>query len=112
FDDNALLPLLFGQHDANLDRIERELGVTLVTRGNRLAITGPAARSAEARAALATLYERLKRGLEVDGAAVESALRQAQQQGAQPFENEIHTRKRRVVARSPNQAAYIRALRQ
>ena len=42
FDDNSLLPLLFGQHDQNLARIEQQLGVSLVSRGNRLAISGSA----------------------------------------------------------------------
>ena len=40
FDDNRLLPMLFGEHDRNLARIEQTLGVQLVTRGNRLAISG------------------------------------------------------------------------
>ena len=42
FDDNRLLGALFGEHDQNLARIERELGVSLVSRGNQLAISGPA----------------------------------------------------------------------
>ena len=75
FDDNTLLPLLFGERDAHLDRVERQLGVSVVSRGNRLAITGPAVRAEQARAALASLYARLKRGLEVDGAAVDAAVR-------------------------------------
>ena len=113
FDDNALLPALFGPHDEHLDRIERELGVSMVSRGNRLAITGPSARADEARTALAALYERLKRGLDVDQNTVAAALRHARERDAgAAFEHEIHTRKRRVTARSPNQSAYIRALRQ
>ena len=38
FDDNSLLPLLFGEHDRHLARIEQKLGVSLASRGNRLAI--------------------------------------------------------------------------
>src|SRR5215472_14147068 len=115
FDDNALLPLLFGEHDANLDRIERQLGVSVVSRGNRLAITGPSPRADQARAALTSLYDRLKRGLEVDGATVDAAIRLAHSRPGEapsPFglDSEIHTRKRRISARSANQAAYIRAL--
>ena len=56
FDDNALLPLLFGERDAHLDRIERQLGVSVVSRGNRLAISGPSPRADQARAALAALH--------------------------------------------------------
>jgi phosphate starvation-inducible PhoH-like protein len=118
FDDNTLLPLLFGERDAHLDRVERQLGVSVVSRGNRLAITGPAVRAEQARAALASLYARLKRGLEVDGAAVDAAVRLAHSRGgaeapsAFGIEGEIHTRKRRISARSPVQAEYIRALRE
>jgi phosphate starvation-inducible PhoH-like protein len=116
FDDNTLLPLLFGERDAHLDRIERQLGISVVSRGNRLAITGPSERAEQARAALADLYARLKRGLEVDAAAVDAAVRLAHSRGGEapsPFgvEGEIHTRKRRISARSPMQAEYVRALR-
>ncbi|HXA71554.1 MAG TPA: PhoH family protein [Stellaceae bacterium] len=116
FDDNALLPLLFGERDAHLDRIERQLGVSVVSRGNRLAISGPSPRADQARAALAALYDRLKRGLEVDGPTVDAAVRLAHSRPGEapsPFgvEAEIHTRKRRVSARGANQADYIRALR-
>ena len=38
FDDNRLLTELFGEHDRNLARIEQKLGVSLVPRGNRVAI--------------------------------------------------------------------------
>jgi phosphate starvation-inducible PhoH-like protein len=116
FDDNTLLPLLFGERDAHLDRVERQLGVSVVSRGNRLAISGPSARAEQARAALAALYDRLKRGLEVDAAAVDAALRLAHSRGGEPpspfgIEGEIHTRKRRIAARGVNQAEYIRVLR-
>ncbi len=116
FDDNSLLAQLFGERDENLGRIERQLGVSLVSRGNRLAISGPPARTDVARAALIALYDRLKHGLEVDAAAVDAALRLAQNRPghAQLWGEgeEIRTRKRRILARSPNQASYIRALRQ
>ncbi len=116
FDDNSLLAQLFGERDENLDRIERQLGVSVVSRGNRLAISGPSGRTEMARATLSALYERLQRGLEVDGAAVDAALRLAQDRPGHPKlwheGEEIRTRKRRISARSPNQAAYIRALRE
>jgi phosphate starvation-inducible PhoH-like protein len=118
FDDNMLLPQLFGERDQHLDRIERQLGVSVVSRGNRLAIAGPEAATELARTALVALYERLKRGMEVDAGAVDAALRMANRVpsgDAVPLWDDamaIHTRKRRITARSPNQAAYIRALRE
>src|SRR5205814_3667103 len=72
FDDNLLLPLLYGERDQHLDRIERQLGVSVVTRGNRIAISGPASATEAAHLALSQLYERLKRGQEVDLPAVEA----------------------------------------
>jgi phosphate starvation-inducible PhoH-like protein len=116
FDDNSLLAQLFGERDENLHRIERHLAVSVVSRGNRLAISGPSARIEVARTALAALYERLKRGLDVDAAAVDAALRLAQHRPGQrevwSEGEEIRTKKRRISARGPNQAAYIAAMRE
>src|SRR5438477_10353379 len=78
FDDNLLLPALYGERDQHLDRIERQLGVSLVPRGNRLSIAGPASATEIARLALTRLYDRLKQGQEIDLAAVEAAIRLAQ----------------------------------
>ena len=41
FDDNRLLPQLYGEHDKHLAQIENRLGVSLISRGNHLAISGP-----------------------------------------------------------------------
>jgi len=113
FDDNSLLPQLYGVRDRHLDRIERELGVSLVSRGNRLAIAGPQESADVARSTIASLYQRLKRGLEVDNAAVDAALKRASLQAHEQWgeAEEIRTRKRRISPRSANQAAYLRALR-
>jgi phosphate starvation-inducible protein PhoH and related proteins len=116
FDDNTLLPQLFGERDRYLERIERQLGVSVVSRGNRLAITGPAGRPDIARAALQSLYGRLARGLDIDDASVDAALRYAETHGngagaSWSDSDEIRTRKRRIAPRGPNQSLYIKALR-
>ena len=126
FDDNRLLPVLFGAHDQHLARIEQQLGVSVLSRGNKLAITGPADSADTARAALKQLYVRLKRGLAVDIGEVDAAVRIASSgptgfedgdmRGAsgasplQPHEVTIRTRKRIISARSPSQADYLQAL--
>jgi phosphate starvation-inducible protein PhoH and related proteins len=116
FDDNLLLPLLYGERDQHLARIERQLGVSVVTRGNRLAISGSASATGVARLALSKLYYGLKRGQEVDLPAVEAALRFAAAELAEKDANlwqenaAFRTRKRRIEARSPGQRLYIRAL--
>ncbi|MGB8843317.1 MAG: PhoH family protein [Aliidongia sp.] len=117
FDDNGLLAPLFGERDQNLDRIERQLGVSLVPRGNLVAIGGAASSIERARLVLGGLYDRLKRGLSVDLADVDAALRLAEAQAkddtlpllAEPAS--IRTRKRQISARSVIQGDYIRALR-
>src|SRR6266478_5208462 len=116
FDDNLLLPLLYGERDQHLDRIERQLGVSVVTRGNRLAISGPASATEAAHLALSQLYDRLKRGQEVDLPAVEAAIRLAEAElGDKSLDlwredAAFRTRKRRITARSLGQAAYIKAM--
>jgi phosphate starvation-inducible PhoH-like protein len=118
FDDNLLLPLLYGERDQNLDRIERQLGVSVVTRGNRLAISGPASATEAAHLALSQLYDKLKRGQEIDPPSVEAAIRLAEAELADKSmtlwreDEAFRTRKRRIAARSAGQAAYIKALRE
>ncbi len=118
FDDNLLLPPLYGERDQHLDRIERQLGVSVITRGNRLAISGPPSATEAAQLALSRLYDRLKHGQEIDLPAVEAAIRLAEAEIADRSLSLWHedaafrTRKRRIAARSPGQAAYIKALRE
>ena len=119
FDDNKLLPLLYGEHDRHLARIEQELGVSMASRGNRLAIRGPTDAVEAARSAITLLYDRLKRGIRVDAAEVDGALKLAAaasnlpQGGAGRIDDvAISTRKRLIPPRSPTQAAYIRAMRE
>jgi phosphate starvation-inducible PhoH-like protein len=119
FDDNSLLSLLYGEHDQHLVRLEQRLGVRLAARGNRLAISGPAEAAGIAELALNALYDRLRKKLEVGAAEVDAAIRLAQGPlGAgngvadlQADDVTIRTRKRYISPRSPNQAAYLRALR-
>jgi phosphate starvation-inducible PhoH-like protein len=118
FEDNRLLPLLFGQHDQNLARIEQELGVSMVSRGNQLAISGDSETVAIAKQVVTGLYQRLKRGLEVDRGEVDAALRLARaEDGLEPnlFDGSkdgtaIRTARRHITPRSAMQAKYMRML--
>jgi phosphate starvation-inducible PhoH-like protein len=120
FDDNRLASMLFGQYGQNLALIERRLGVVADSRGNHVTIEGPRDAVEQARAALESLYERLKRGDAVLAGDVEGAVRQAIAQrapfdfspvSARPGFEEINLRKRPVRARTAGQDAYIRALK-
>jgi phosphate starvation-inducible PhoH-like protein len=120
FDDNSLLPMLFGEHDRHLARIEQRLGVRLSSRGNRVVIEGPHSASETARAALAGLYARLRSGQEVEMGDVDAATRLAAapdraDDARDLFGDDdlvVRTRKRRVTPRTPGQIAYLRTLRQ
>jgi phosphate starvation-inducible PhoH-like protein len=118
FDDNLLLSALYGERDQHLDRIERQLGVSLVPRGNRLSIAGPASATEVARRALSQLYDRLKQGNDIDIAAVEAALRLAQAEIEDKSlslwrdDAGFRTRKRRIAPRSAAQATYVKAMRE
>jgi phosphate starvation-inducible PhoH-like protein len=68
FDDNSLLPLLFGSHNSHLAQIEQRLDVTLNSRGNEVVISGPKEPAQTAAAVLTDLYQRLKDGQDVDPA--------------------------------------------
>jgi len=116
FDDNGLLPLLYGEHDRHLTRIEQRLGVRLGSRGNRLTIAGAPERTEVAEATLKTLWKRLEKGQAVSSAEVEAALRMAEGEAENdprlPLQDvpEIRTRKAAIAPRSPAQAQYIEML--
>ena len=123
FDDHKLLPLLYGQHDRNLARIEQKLKVSLACFGNTVEITGNNVSTPMARAALEALYRRLEKANGKDmvdlgtvDAAVSFALNSPGADGSPDlsrFEDSattLDTWKRPVAPRSPNQHAYIRAL--
>jgi phosphate starvation-inducible protein PhoH and related proteins len=113
FDNNALLAVLYGDHDRHLVRIEQLANVQLSARGDQLAITGAPDDAALAQKALSSLYERLKRGLSIEAADVDAAVRFARSEanGAGVGEG-IRTRKRAVQARTPGQRGYLEALRE
>ncbi len=114
FGDNSLLPLLYGEHDQHLARLERQLQVTLAARGNRLAVSGAPEATAAAVSAIESLYGRLKRGLPVGDGDVDGAARLAlagEAKTAGSVEALVQTRKRKISPRTPAQARYIEALR-
>ena len=75
FDNNRLLPELYGEHGKNLARIEQTLDVSLANRGNQVFVSGTDDGCARAEQVLISLYEHLQRGAEVTGGDVDGALR-------------------------------------
>jgi phosphate starvation-inducible PhoH-like protein len=112
FEDNRLLVPLFGEHDEHLALIEHKLNVDIVPRGNRVSVKGETAAREQAKQVLSSLYQRLRKGLDVSKGDVEGALRmsEARSSEADP-EGAIRTRKRLVIPRTPNQGKYIAAIK-
>jgi phosphate starvation-inducible protein PhoH and related proteins len=111
FDDNRLLPRVFGEHDEHLALVEHRLGVHITPKGNRVAIRGGASAAEDARTVLLSLYTRASRGSDVTRGDVDGAIRmiRAREEGAQ--ENTVRTRRKSVNPRTPNQKIYIDAVR-
>ncbi len=118
FADNRLLIDLCGEHDRNLARLENELGVQILRRGNHLQIMGEAPSRDRAVETLQALYSRLAEGRSLEAGDIDSAIRL----GADPARREtqlemfrsgtieIRTRKKNVIPRTKAQQDYTRAL--
>ncbi len=120
FNNNSLLPALFGNHDRHLAQIEKALNVWVTSRGNRLVITGPPDSAAVAERALVSLYGQLERGIEIGDGEVFAAIGSARMGEKGDSEKSLHvhegvfiqTPKKKVFPRSANQGSYLTALRE
>ena len=123
FEDNLLLPALYGEHNINLVRIEHEFGCELSGKGNLLSIEGPEEACSLSRDVLLSLYQRLEEGGEVTIEDVDGAIRLVGMLDSPTLrevnprddilndDNVIRTRKTTIRPRSANQSKYIDALR-
>ena len=119
FDDNRLLPALYGDFDRHLARIEQLLGITVASRGNSIIITGDPSVAEIARVALQSLYVRLADGLDVALAEIDAVVRLArsaaeeESSGVAELDSGklvIRTPKRHISPRSAGQQRYMRTL--
>lgn len=111
FDDNRLLSLLCGEHDENLAVLEHRLQVDITPRGNRLAVRGAEPARNAARDVLMGLYNRARRGLDINKGEVEGAIRMREAQDSNIPGGAIRTRRKLVMPRTPTQGDYIDAIR-
>ncbi len=109
FPDNRLAKTLYGEHDRHLAELEVLLDVELSPRGNRLGVRGSTLKRKRAEAVLRTLYADLKRGRNVDEAALATAVRMADTEVRREG-SAIRTPRRMIEPRSPMQAHYLEAL--
>lgn len=105
---------LFGEHDVHLARIEDSFDVSLTPKGNAIFVRGDVYARQSATRVLNDLHHRLEQGLAVELSDVDGAIRMAKaSEGAAMSSDQqyqIKTVKRLITPRSPNQAAYIKAL--
>lgn len=123
FEDNLLLPALYGEHNSNLAMIENEFGSTLSGKGNLLSVEGPEEACNLSRDVLLSLYNRLEQGHEITRDDVDGAIRLVAMLDSPattyvkprkeiPDDQEvIRTRKAVISPRSVNQGKYISALK-
>ena len=116
FADNKFLAQLFGSHNFNLAYIEKELSVSLNTKGNSVTILGEKEPTSKATEVLKILYKQVKEGRDIGVAELESTIRGVDisskdgnsflRQSDQP----IRTKKKEVFPQSANQAKLIKAI--
>ncbi len=109
-EDNRLVPLVLGEHDAHLALIEQLIGVKAVAHGNLISLTGPLQACTTAKQVLEALYARAVRGEEFVAGDVEGMIRHSRSAPANEGMAQIRTRKKVVTARTAMQSAYIHAL--
>lgn len=116
FDDNKLVPVLFGAQNENLHVIENALGVEINSRGNNLYIEGNKHTVKSAEKILDALWLKIQQGQDVDKNTVQSALRflDGVDSNMHHFSEDgsfIKTSKKKIEPRSPLQAAYIETMK-
>jgi phosphate starvation-inducible PhoH-like protein len=121
FEDNRLVAQLYGDFDQNLALIEQRLKVSATPRGNHVMLKGAASTVDQARRVLESLYALLEEGRSVEISDVDGTIRMVETEDSQlslpTLEKkgkvrmaQIATRKSTIVARTPAQDAYIRAM--
>ncbi|MCD8520236.1 MAG: PhoH family protein [Alphaproteobacteria bacterium] len=120
FSGNTLLPLLFGPHGSHLLHLEKKLGIQIADRGNTLTLSGDQFKIDQAARILDTLWDRLEKKQDVGVAEIDAELRfMASEKTTDKKEkttdeqsgSTVRTRKKHITPRSPNQAAYLEAMK-
>lgn len=121
FEDNSLLPELYGEQNVNLNTIEKKLKVIISANGNIVTIAGGQHGTNMARDVFDALWDRLQNNLEVSPADVDGAIRIAtsnvdtntKERALNAFADKpkkITTKRKHISPRSTTQADYLDAL--
>jgi phosphate starvation-inducible PhoH-like protein len=117
FDDPAVLPTLFGPHDANLKSLEKALGVSIRPGSGDARIAGDPIPVDLAGKVLLGLYRVLRRGIPVSGNDVEAAIRivsaDRNADVSEVFQDVVFksSRNRMITPKSVAQKRYLDAIR-
>lgn len=77
FDNNDLLPLLYGDEDTHLKKIQKMLNVEAIVRGNMLSLSGNKRDVALSERILMELYDKIAHGADIGPQEVDAAIRMA-----------------------------------
>jgi phosphate starvation-inducible PhoH-like protein len=120
FQNNDLLPYLYGHHNSNLAAIEEALDVSLDSFGNIIKITGSKTNTSTAKSTIEALYKRIANDTghqrDLTASMVKDALRwasEASNDGMAAFANSdgaLDTWRKTVTPKSKGQGDYIKAL--
>tara|TARA_B100000686_G_scaffold78896_1_gene85036 strand:- start:22291 stop:23253 length:963 start_codon:yes stop_codon:yes gene_type:complete len=113
FNNEKLIPYLYGDLDRNLHRIESNLNVCLNGRGKNIEISGKEVKLAHA--VLSDLYNQIKNGFEIGYEEVDASIRMNSEKNNSVLEVSdkiplIITTKKTVKARTHRQNDYINTL--
>ena len=113
FDDNSILINLFGEHDQNLQLIEKLNNVSINHVGNKVRIVGQKESVEDTQLILKNLYLSIKNGEEIDDEKIKDAksvivLNDNLQDNQQDLFIEL--KKKKIYARSINQKKYLKSL--
>lgn len=126
FNDNDKAHGLFGELDSNLAHLEKQLGISIVSRGNQIALSGSQDGVSTAETVLNTLWQKIGKKQTIGTAEIDAELRflnkpsektkTAHNKAAEAKMDDrqdmaVKTRKKSIMPRSPNQALYMDAIR-
>ena len=117
FQDNSVLPALYGESDMHLSKLERKLNIQVSSRGNVVELVGERANVLAGMAALESLYADAKKGRDIGMQQVDAAIRMASSKPDESGRNlfgqadvVIRTMKKEVKPYSVVQSKYIESL--
>lgn len=119
FDKNELIPILFGQDDKNINKIEERFAVSINSRGNKLSIIGNEKNVIKAKNTIESLYillDKTKKN-EISNIEIETILKEFAEHKNQKFSYVNHnisikTKKKQIFPYSQIQIDYIKALQE